>query len=74
MHRAGQLFSIIFFSQFLSNLNRTNSNVPVFTASQTKAALEPSDAVMPPTPPLPGSELGLLSSIASLLATSAPGG
>ena len=37
-----------FFSKFLSNLNRTNANVPVFTARQTKAALELGDVVTPP--------------------------
>ena len=66
-------FLKIFFSEFLSNLNRTNSNVPVFTAGQTKAAFEPSDVVMPPTPPRPGSELGWPSSIVALLPISAPG-
>lgn len=67
-------FSKIFSSEFLSNLNRTNSNVPVFTARQTKAAFEPSDVVMPPTPPRPGSELGWPSSIAALLPVLAAGG
>lgn len=67
-------FSKIFSSEFLSNLNRTNCNVPVFTARQTKAAFEPSDVVMPPTPPRPGSELGWPSSIAALLPVLAPGG
>lgn len=75
--KASLSFSLSFFlcfSKFLSNLNRTNSNVPVFTAGQTKAALEPSDVVMPPHSPQPGSVLRLLSSIASLLPISAPVG
>lgn len=62
MHRAGEgtgraslsLSFSLFFSKFLSNLNRMNSNVPVFTAQQTKAALECRAVVMPPRSPSAG--------------------